>query len=798
MQNYLLDQLCKEHQDRIVAVALNDQSGISQGLCLKCWPQNCNKKVVLIEDLLDMTKNIKEEYQQLDADTRKNIRTLYQLIQELEKLKAFMKQQINESIKNVNDWIRYISDQDQCTRTSLSVLNIDLNTSLQNAQLQVQELQKEKEKFLQFISQKIQELKDNDHFNSCSQLLTVIDEEKLDLPQIQNLQPLIDKSMTIQKNLFCQQHNNQDIVMVDLNKKPKIPKRLACVYCIQYNPTQYTAIRVAEKQYRKLEAQKIENLNKYSKSIDQMNQTFKNVIEDVTSSLSKKKEKIKLKAEIYLNNLNVDWDTLKYDEVSDFAEKLSQNGHQDFAKSQIYLDFLKVNQEVNKKINDAFAEIQSIQNQGEIQFKQLMNKDSFNSNEVQTDLNSKHNQKQENIQINKTPKIQQIKDVNSIKQKNQSENNPSNNDQKKEGKSKKNRNKEQTSNQNTSKVKLSISNLKQSDIDNPIGEVKKNQKKTDAEKKFSFVLNQYSIKQEDPCRSFAFNYNSQYLIAACDKTIKLFSFNKESLTFLQNLNNHPSMIVCCTFLKCQDRFIAGCLDGSMLIWSNWKGKGQVWECDQTLNGHTDYLGQIIHGKVENMIISCSNDKTIRFWKKSQNWELHQILEGHNEYICSISLNESENKLISGAYDDQILISEPQGQDKKWTIIQLIKVEWGRRLCFITDNLFTFQPCKKKFMHVYEQKDTKIGFLKTKEIEVQSLGDECFWLFPQQFSKKQGLLVNKNCHLVNIIRWRRKTKFFTDQVIFFGTKEIYGSITDDGQWLVTWDDKSKEIQLRHLQ
>ncbi|CAK59566.1 unnamed protein product (macronuclear) [Paramecium tetraurelia] len=789
MQNYLHEQLCQEHQDRIVAVAFNDQNGLSQGLCLKCWPQSCNKKVVLVEDLLDMTKNIKEEYQQMDTETRKNIRTLYQLIQELEKLKAFMKQQINESIKNVNDWIRYVSDQDQCARTSLSVLNIDLNASLQNAQQQVQELQKEKEKFLQFIQQKLKELKDNDHFNSCNQLLTDIDKEKLDPPQIQSPESLVDKSMITQKNLFCQQHNNQGIIMVDLNKKPKIPKRLACVYCIQYNPTSYTAIQIAEKQYRKQEAQKIENLKKHSKISSKM----------LLVLYPKKKRRLNQKAETHLNNLNVDWETLKYDEVSEFAEKLSYNGHEDFSKSQIYLDFLKINQEVNKKINDAFTEIQCIQNSGETQIKQLMNKDSLNSHEAQTDLNSKHNQKKENIQINKTQKIAQVKDANSNKQKNQPENTPTNTDQNIEGKSKKkNRSKEQNSNQDAQKRKISTINQKQSEIEKPISKVQKNQKRTDIEKVFSFLLNDRSIKQEDPCRSFAFNSNCSYLIAACDKSIKLFSFNTEHLIFLQSLNDHPSMIVCCTFLKGQNRFISGCLDGSMLIWSNCKENGSVWECEQTLNGHTDYLGHIIHGKVENMIISCSNDKTIRFWKKSQNWELKQILEGHNEYICSISLNESENKLISGAYDDQILISEPKGQDKKWTVIQLIKVEWGRRLCFITDTLFTFQPCKKQLMHVYEQKDSTIGFIKSREIRVESKGDECFWLFPQQFSKKTGILINKNCHLVNIIRWRRKKKFYTDQVIFFGTKEIYGSMTDDGEWLVTWDDKSKEIQLRHLE
>ncbi|CAD8209465.1 unnamed protein product [Paramecium pentaurelia] len=36
---------------------------------------------------------------------------------------------------------------------------------------------------------------------------------------------------------------------------------------------------------------------------------------------------------------------------------------------------------------------------------------------------------------------------------------------------------------------------------------------------------------------------------------------------------------------------------------------------------------------------------------------------------------------------------------------------------------------------------------------------------------------------------------TEQSIEFGTQFIYGYMTDDGQYLITWDYKSKEIQIR---
>lgn len=67
--------------------------------------------------------------------------------------------------------------------------------------------------------------------------------------------------------------------------------------------------------------------------------------------------------------------------------------------------------------------------------------------------------------------------------------------------------------------------------------------------------------------------------------------------------------------------------------------------------------------------------------------------------------------------------------------------WGRRLCFIGDNQFTFQQNCKEVLDVYERDQANL-FAKTREISVKA-GSECSYSFPQKFIRAKSILVNKN-------------------------------------------------------
>ncbi|CAD8130898.1 unnamed protein product [Paramecium sonneborni] len=98
------------------------------------------------------------------------------------------------------------------------------------------------------------------------------------------------------------------------------------------------------------------------------------------------------------------------------------------------------------------------------------------------------------------------------------------------------------------------------------------------------------------------------------------------------------------------------------------------------------------------------------------------------------------------------------------------------------------------MHIYEMNNTNQQYLKTKHILVKGGGDD-YYFFPQQHIKSKCLLVNRNGKYVNSIRTNENGEFKTEQSIEFIDYQLYGCLSDDGQYLITWDYISKELQIR---
>ncbi|CAD8067413.1 unnamed protein product [Paramecium primaurelia] len=88
------------------------------------------------------------------------------------------------------------------------------------------------------------------------------------------------------------------------------------------------------------------------------------------------------------------------------------------------------------------------------------------------------------------------------------------------------------------------------------------------------------------------------------------------------------------------------------------------------------------------------------------------------------------------------------------------------------------------------------YTKIKDIPVKGGSDNCF--FASQYIKSKCMLVNKNGSNVSLIRKKQNGEFMTEESIEFGTQYIFGYMTDDGQYLITWDNQSKEIQIRKYQ
>ncbi|CAD8129093.1 unnamed protein product [Paramecium sonneborni] len=288
------------------------------------------------------------------------------------------------------------------------------------------------------------------------------------------------------------------------------------------------------------------------------------------------------------------------------------------------------------------------------------------------------------------------------------------------------------------------------------------------------------------------NENS-YIQASCWNMIKVFQFKKEIMKQVNFINGHNNRITILEFYKNQT--ISSDWDGSIKFWSMNRIYSQkfIWK----IQAHQQViLGLTINNK-QNCIISSSEDKKIKFWREKNGWLCTQTITDHDSIVFSLSLNEKGDKLISCSKDKQIFVMVQQNNKdiKQWNIVQKIDVKKeGYRLCLISDNLFTFQQWGENFMDIYEL-DITNQFLKTKSVGVKG-GTSCDCLFPQQYRKSKNLLVNKNGSCINLIRKQENNEFVTEMSIDLLANEcIYGYMSLDGNYLITWDKKSSFIQIR---
>ncbi|CAD8162608.1 unnamed protein product [Paramecium octaurelia] len=305
------------------------------------------------------------------------------------------------------------------------------------------------------------------------------------------------------------------------------------------------------------------------------------------------------------------------------------------------------------------------------------------------------------------------------------------------------------------------------------------------------IKSQLQFKQHHNIQSqSSFNLKSFNWI---ELKIIIYEFKQEVFKQIQILDQLLGNLYTLNFMKKSNQLISGDHQGNISIQSI--NNNYLWVCSQTIKWHNSNIRCLIVNKNEDLFISGSGDNTIKFQVKQNEWICSQTITDHQSYVYSLSLNDQQNQFISCGYDKLILIIEYSEQNRNWIPIQKINVDcYGIRLCFINNTLFTFQPTWNNSMHVYEMNSLSKYFTKTKDIIVNQGNDDTIF-FPQQYIKQKQLLLNKHDIYINIIRIKQTGQFKLEQSIQFGNYRIFGSLSDDGDYLITWDEISKEIQIR---
>ncbi|CAD8187355.1 unnamed protein product [Paramecium pentaurelia] len=307
------------------------------------------------------------------------------------------------------------------------------------------------------------------------------------------------------------------------------------------------------------------------------------------------------------------------------------------------------------------------------------------------------------------------------------------------------------------------------------------------------LIQECSIQQSDLCRAIAIDKGCSTLLVGCESLIKVFEFNQGMIKKIQTLKQHKDWVQTLNFMHKSKQFISGSCDHSIIIWKC--NQNNQWSFKQILNGHNNSIQCLIINTNEDLIISGSGDNTIKFWINKNQWLCQQTIKEYSQSVLGLSLNQQQNRVVSCGYDYYILIIEQSEQNQEWRLIQKITIEnYGFRVCFIDNNMFTFSPYNKEEISIFELNNNNKQFTKTKSIPIKS-GQDVYARFPQQYINQKSILVCKNGEYVNLITKKENGEFLTEQSIHFEVDDLYGTMSDDGVYLITWDNKSKQIQIR---
>ena len=77
-----------------------------------------------------------------------------------------------------------------------------------------------------------------------------------------------------------------------------------------------------------------------------------------------------------------------------------------------------------------------------------------------------------------------------------------------------------------------------------------------------------------------------------------------------------------------------------------------------LRGHNDWIHSVAFSPDGSIIISGSQDKTIRVWHAGFGVQVRSPLRGHDESIRSVAFSPDGFKIVSGSYDMSIRVWDP--------------------------------------------------------------------------------------------------------------------------------------------
>ncbi|CAD8214666.1 unnamed protein product [Paramecium octaurelia] len=335
---------------------------------------------------------------------------------------------------------------------------------------------------------------------------------------------------------------------------------------------------------------------------------------------------------------------------------------------------------------------------------------------------------------------------------------------------------------------------------------------------FSFEpINSQNIYQSQDCKAIAINNSNDLILAACDKAVYLYQFFQDQMKQLQVVTIHQKLVTTLTICRLKTNYFSTSKDNSIKISSFHLASSSKYI--QRLQEHEKPINCLaLHPNQENIFVSGCDDGAIIFWKSNNNqWQKSQIInEYQNSYlgdIYGLSINPYSDEVISCTHRRWVIVITKQNNDSYWEIKQIISNGFGYRIGFITRDIFAFQ-LRSSSLWIYKRQQDE-SFQKLRELSVKGANQACDYYFPIIYRPQKRFFLSKNGHNLNFISVNKKVvnqeiqkqaknqseddfDFELVQAIeikqqYWG--EIYGVVSDDGQYLISWSDSERQFVIR---
>ncbi|CAD8121893.1 unnamed protein product [Paramecium sonneborni] len=320
-----------------------------------------------------------------------------------------------------------------------------------------------------------------------------------------------------------------------------------------------------------------------------------------------------------------------------------------------------------------------------------------------------------------------------------------------------------------------------------------NQQKKQKQQQITLKLVDQQIKQKGACFSIVFNNTGQVMISNEKEVINVWNLIDGKLQLSNTYKIHSDDVTCLVYSKYTNNFISSSQDNSIICWKQINGNN--WQSSESYNEHKDSVLCLILNNKEDQLISGDFLSSIKVWNVdfvNNKITFQYSLDQHNVSVFSLSLNHSETLLATCGCEE--LIIWDKGQDGKWQYKYTQTFSSGSYLKFINDEQILWKTRGRSVDEIQILEQINGVFSENEGNIIKLIQNsqclDCIY-FPIVHNKDNNLILLRHKHHLYLINGIDNSKFQIAASLNLCNNEIYGNMTNDGQYLVFWDQNQEK-------